>query len=145
MPLEVVRQALPAGIVCVQNAYNLLDRSQEGTLDFCAAQGVAWVPFMPLGSAFAGFPTVADNTAVRDVAGELGVTPAQVGLAWLLAHAANTLLIPGTRSITHLEENVGTADVTLSPEAIARLDAVGTPRAGSQRHGVAPFLEAPAS
>ncbi len=145
VPLEVVRRALPAGIVCVQDAYSLLDRSQEATLDFCAAEGIAWVPFFPLGSAFTGFPNVADSTVVRDVADELGVTPAQVGLAWLLAHAPNTLLIPGTRSIAHLEENIGAADVALSPEAMARLDTVSKPEDGPQnRHGVEPFLEAPA-
>ncbi|OBG25545.1 aldo/keto reductase [Mycobacterium sp. 852002-51057_SCH5723018] len=129
VPLDVVRRALPAGIVCVQNAYSLLDRSQEATLDLCKAQGgqgLAWVPYFPLGSAFPGSPKVADNAVVRAVAGEIGCTPAQVGLAWLLAHAPNTLLIPGTRSIAHLEENLGAAKVTLSADAIARLDAIGS-------------------
>jgi pyridoxine 4-dehydrogenase len=146
VPLEILRRALPAGIVCVQNAYGLLDRSQEEMLDFCKAQGgegIAWVPYFPLGSAFPGFPKVADNAVVVDIAGELGVTPSQVGLAWLLAHAPNTLLIPGTRSIAHLEENIGAGDVTLSAEAIARLDAVTTPGANPWAHGVEPFLEAP--
>ena len=128
VPLEVLRRALPAGIVCVQNAYSLVDRAQEETLAACKAQGgegIAWVPFFPLGSSLPGFPKVSDNAVVADIAGELGVTPAQVGLAWLLAHAPNTLLIPGTRSIAHLEENIGAADVALSAGAIARLDAVG--------------------
>jgi aryl-alcohol dehydrogenase-like predicted oxidoreductase len=143
VPLEVLRRALPAGIVCVQNAYSLLDRSHEGMLDFCTAEGIAWVPFFPLGSAFSGFPNVADNTVVREIADELGVTAAQVGLAWLLAHAPNTLLIPGTRSITHLEENIASADVALSPAAIARLDAVTTPEKSPQhQHGVAAFRKA---
>ncbi|OBH40413.1 aldo/keto reductase [Mycobacterium mantenii] len=137
VPLEVVRRALPAGIVCVQNAYSLLDRSQEAALRLCEAQGIAWVPYFPLGSAFPGFPKVADNPAVADVAGELGVTGAQVGLAWILAHAPNTLLIPGTRSVAHLEENVGAADVTLSADALERLDAVGTTE--PQPHGVDRF------
>ncbi|APT12836.1 MULTISPECIES: aldo/keto reductase [Mycobacterium avium complex (MAC)] len=126
VPLEVLRRALPAGIVCVQNAYSLLDRSQEAMVDVCAAEGIAWVPYFPLGSAFPGLPKVTDNAVVVDIAGELGVTPAQVGLAWILARAPHTLLIPGTRSITHLEENMGAAGVTLSAEAIARLDAVGS-------------------
>lgn len=143
VPLDVLRRALPAGIVCVQNAYSLLDRSQEATLEFCNAEGIAWVPYFPLGSAFPGFPKVADNPVVAEIAGELGVTGAQVGLAWLLAHTPNTLLIPGTRSIPHLEENIGAADVTLSAEAIARLDAVATPGADPWAHGVEPFLEAP--
>jgi pyridoxine 4-dehydrogenase len=146
VPLEVVRRALPAGIVCVQNAYSLLDRSQEATLDFCAAEGIAWVPFFPLGSAFTGFPNVADNTVVREIADELGVTPAQVGLAWLLAHAPNTLLIPGTQSIPHLEQNIGAANVALSPEAMARLDAVNEPEDSTQHsHGVEAFRKAQAT
>ncbi len=143
VPLETVRRALPAGIVCVQNAYSLLDRSQEAALQLCADEGIAWVPYFPLGSAFPGFPKVADNPVVADIAGQLGVTGAQVGLAWLLAHTPNTLLIPGTRSIAHLEENVGAAGVTLSAEAIARLDAVATPGADPWAHGVEPFLQAP--
>jgi pyridoxine 4-dehydrogenase len=144
VPLDVLRRALPAGIVCVQNAYSLLDRSQEETLEVCKPQGgegIAWVPYFPLGSAFPGFPKVADNPVVVDIAGELGATPSQVGLAWLLAHAPNTLLIPGTRSITHLEENLGAGEVALTAEAIARLDAVTTPGANPNPHGVERFIE----
>ncbi|OCB19306.1 aldo/keto reductase [Mycobacterium malmoense] len=136
VPLDVLRRALPAGIACVQNAYSLLDRSQEETLRVCAAEGIAWVPYFPLGSAFPGFPKVADHPAVAEIAGDLGVTGAQVGLAWLLAHAPNTLLIPGTRSVAHLEENVAAGDVTLSAAALERLDAAGTTEA--QPHGVEP-------
>ena len=140
VPLEVLRRALPAGIVCVQNAYSLLDRRHEDMLDFCTAEGIAWVPFFPLGSAFSGFPDVADNTVVREVAGEIGATPAQVGLAWLLAHAPNTFLIPGTRSIAHLEENVGAAGVALTEQALARLDGVSTPEESPRyQHGIEPF------
>lgn len=106
VPLDILRRATPAGIVCVQNAYSLLDRSHEDMLETCLTEGIAWVPFFPLGSAFAGFPSVADNAVVAEVARELDATGAQIGLAWLLAHAPNTLLIPGTRSITHLEENL---------------------------------------
>jgi aryl-alcohol dehydrogenase-like predicted oxidoreductase len=144
VPLDVLRRALPAGIVCVQNAYSLLDRSQEEMLEVCKAQGgegIAWVPYFPLGSAFPGFPKVADNPVVVDIAGELGVLPAQVGLAWLLAHAPNTLLIPGTRSIAHLEENLGAGAVALTAEAIARLDAVTTPGADPHPHGIEGFIE----
>ena len=140
VPLEVLRRALPAGIVCVQNAYSLLDRRHEDMLDFCTAEGIAWVPFFPLGSAFSGFPDVADNTVVREVAGETGATPAQVGLAWLLTHAPNTFLIPGTRSIAHLEENVGAAGVALTEQALARLDGVSTPEESPRyQHGIEPF------
>ncbi len=140
VPLDVLRRALPAGIACVQNAYSLLDRSQEEMLDVCTAQGadgIAWVPFFPLGSSLPGFPKVTDNAVVADIAGELGVTPAQVGLAWLLAHTPNTLLIPGTRSIAHLEENVGAAGVSLSADALARLEAVGSRQ--PHAHGAEPF------
>jgi pyridoxine 4-dehydrogenase len=141
VPLDVLRRALPAGIACVQNAYSLLDRSQEEMLDVCTAEGIAWVPYFPLGSAFPGFPKVADNAVVVDIAAELGATPSQVGLAWLLAHAPNTLLIPGTRSIAHLEENLGAGDVALSADAIARLDAVTAPGAGAIAHGIDRFIE----
>jgi pyridoxine 4-dehydrogenase len=141
VPLDVLRRALPAGIACVQNAYSLLDRSQEEMLDVCRTENIAWVPFFPLGSSFPGFPKVADNEVVREIARELGVIPAQVGLAWLLAHAPNTLLIPGTRSIAHLEQNLGAGDVALSAEAIARLDAVTAPGADAIGHGIERFIE----
>ena len=124
VPLDVQQRALPAGIVCVQNAYSLLDRSHEDLLARCVAEDVAWVPFFPLGSSFPGFPKVADDPVVMAVADELSCTPSQVGLAWLLAHTPNTLLIAGTRSAGHLEENVGAGAVVLTPDALARLDAV---------------------
>ncbi len=141
VPLDVLRRALPAGIACVQNAYSLLDRSQEEMLDVCKAEGIAWVPYFPLGSSFPGFPKVADNEVVREIADDLGATPSQVGLAWLLAHAPNTLLIAGTKSIAHLEENLAAGDVALSAEAIARLDAVTTPAANPHAHGIERFVE----
>jgi pyridoxine 4-dehydrogenase len=141
VPLDVLRRALPAGVACVQNAYSLLDRSQEEMVDVCQAEGIAWVPYFPLGSAFPGFPKVADNEVVTEIAGELGALPAQVGLAWLLAHAPNALLIPGTRSIGHLEENLGAGDVVLSAEAMARLNAVTAPGAGGLPHGIERFIE----
>ena len=129
VPLDVLQRALPVGIACVQNAYSLLDRAQEAMLDLCTAEGIAWVPYFPLGSSFPGFPKVADNEVVRAIADQLDKTPAQVGLAWLLAHAPNTLLIAGTKSIAHLEENIGAANVALSADAMARLDAVSPPEA----------------
>ena len=141
VPLEILQRALPAGIACVQNAYSLLDRSQEAMLDVCTAEGIAWVPYFPLGSAFPGFPKVADNPVVIDIAGELDVLPAQVGLAWLLAHAPNVLLIAGTKSIGHLEENLGAGDVVLNADQIARLDAVTAPGADPFPHGIERFVE----
>ena len=139
VPLDVLRRALPAGIACVQNAYSVLDRSQEEMVDECLSEEIAWVPFFPLGSSLPAFPKVTDNAVVQAIAGELGVTAAQVGLAWLLAHAPNTLLIPGTRSIAHLEENIGAADITLSADALARLDAVGSTEPPA--HGIEAFRD----
>ncbi len=139
VPLDVLRRALPAGIACVQNAYSVLDRSQEEMVNECLSEEIAWVPFFPLGSSLPAFPKVTDNAVVQAIAGELGVTAAQVGLAWLLAHAPNTLLIPGTRSIAHLEENIGAADITLSADALARLDAVGSTKPPA--HGIEAFRD----
>src|SRR5882757_11341315 len=103
---DQVRQALPAGIACVQNSYSVLDRPAEPVLDFCRPHGIAWVPFFPLGSAFPSQPKVTQHPAVVAAAAALGATPAQVGLAWQLAHYAGTLLIPGTVSAQHLDENI---------------------------------------
>jgi aryl-alcohol dehydrogenase-like predicted oxidoreductase len=126
--LDKLRQALPAGIACVQNAYSVLDRSSEPLLDLCREHGIAWVPFFPLGSAFPGVPKVTEQPAVVAAAAALGVTPAQVGLAWLLAHDPHILLIPGTSSLDHLAENVATGEVRLSPETVAVLDALAGQR-----------------
>ena len=141
VPLEILQRALPAGIVCVQNAYSLLDRAQEATFELCHAEDIAWVPYFPLGSAFPGFPKVADNDVVRAIADELGVTPAQVGLAWLLAHAPNVLLIAGTKSIDHLVENIGAGNVVLSADQVLRLDAVTAPGADPVPHGIERFVD----
>jgi len=127
--LEQLRQALPAGVVCVQNPYSLLDRAGEPLLQLCAEHGVAWVPYFPLGSAFPGMPKVTENPTVVEVAGQLGATPAQIGLAWLLAHDEHVLLIPGTSSPDHLLENIGAAQVRLDPATKAALDAVAPPAA----------------
>ncbi|MFI6347406.1 aldo/keto reductase [Streptomyces sp. NPDC050560] len=122
--LDVLRRAAPAGIACVQNEYSLLSRADEETLRFCAAGGIAWVPFFPLGSAFPGFPKVTDEPAVRAAAESLGATPAQVGLAWLLHHSPNVLLIPGTADPDHLESNAAAGALALDPATLATLDAV---------------------
>ncbi|WP_345468568.1 aldo/keto reductase [Actinoallomurus oryzae] len=118
-----LRQALPVGIEAVQNVYNLLNRGTEPVLEACREHGVAWIPYFPLGSAFSGQRKVTEDATVLAVARELGATPSQVGLAWLLAHYARTLLIPGTASADHLTENLAAADVELGPDAMARLDA----------------------
>ena len=124
--LDTLRRALPAGIVCVQNAYSLVSREFDDMLDVCTAEGIAWVPFFPLGGAFASVPNVVDEPAVQEAAASLGVAPSQVGLAWLLQHAPTVLLIPGTASVAHLEDNLRVGDVKLSPEIVAALDAVQT-------------------
>jgi aryl-alcohol dehydrogenase-like predicted oxidoreductase len=84
---------------------------------------VAYVPYFPLGSAFPGLPKVTEDPAVLAVAGRLGATPAQVGLAWLLARSPNVLLIPGTSSVAHLEENLASGELHLSAEDLAELGA----------------------
>ena len=113
-----------ADIVCVQNAFSLLDQSDTPVLERCAAAGVAYVPYFPLGSAFPGRPKVTDDAVVQGIAARLGATPAQVGLAWLLAHDPNILLIPGTSSLDHLEENLAVASIELTPDDLAALDAL---------------------
>jgi pyridoxine 4-dehydrogenase len=123
--LDQLRQALPAGLACVQNAYSLLDRSNEPLLDLCREHAVAWVPYFPLGSAFPGVPKVTEHPAVVAAAAALGATPAQVGLAWLLAHAPEVLVIPGTSSLRHLAENVATGQVHLDAGTLTILDGVG--------------------
>jgi len=125
---DQLRQALPAGIACVQNAYNLLDRADEPLLEVCGEHDVAWVPYFPLGSAFGGASRVTEHPAVLAAAAAQGATPAQVALAWLLAHDPNILLIPGTSSLEHLEENVATADVRLDAATMAVLDGLATAR-----------------
>ena len=116
--LEQLHKALPAGIACVQNAYSVLDRSAEPLLDLCKVHDIAWVPFFPLGSAFPGIAKVSEAPEVIKIASKLEVTPAQIGLAWLLAHAQNILLIPGTSSLEHLAENVAAGDVSLDDESM---------------------------
>jgi len=116
-----------AGVVCVQNAYSLLDRHHEDVLQRCLAEGIAFVPFFPLGSAFPGMPKVTENEVVNELADDLGGTSAQVGLAWLLHHATNILLIPGTSSVEHLEENMATASLPLTDDQMTKLDALSAP------------------
>jgi aryl-alcohol dehydrogenase-like predicted oxidoreductase len=122
--LDGLRRALPAGIVCVQNSYSLVARGDEEMLQLCADEQIAWVPFFPLGGAFASMPKVTDDPAVTAAAQSLGCTPAQVGLAWLLRQAPNVLLIPGTANTSHLEANVAAGTIALDDTAMSALDAV---------------------
>ena len=127
---DQLRQALPVGIACVQNAYSLLDRAAEPLLALCAEHDIAWVPFFPLGSAFDAYPSVAEDPAVIAAAAARDATPSQVGLAWLLAHGPHVLLIPGTSSSVHLEENIGAGQVRLDSETMAALDGAQAAAAG---------------
>jgi pyridoxine 4-dehydrogenase len=111
-------------VACVQNAYNVLERDEQALFERCRADGVPFVPFFPLGSAFDRAKSVHEVPAVRETATRLGVTTAQVALAWLLAQGALVLLIPGTSSLGHLEENLAAGDVVLDPVALAELDRV---------------------
>ncbi len=122
--LDGLRRALPAGIACVQNAYSLVSRDDEDMLRLCVAEGIAWVPFFPLGGSFPGLPKVTEEQAVRAVAESLGVTPSQVGLAWLLHHAPNVLLIPGTADAAHLEANMAAGEIAFDDATLATLDAI---------------------
>ncbi|RAX45503.1 aldo/keto reductase [Arthrobacter sp. AQ5-06] len=122
---EQLRVALPAGITCVQNIYNMLDRSFEPLLDESRERNIAWVPYFPLGGGgYAGLPKVTDDPTVQDVAERLDATATQVGLAWQLTHAPNTMLIPGTSSIEHLKENIAAGDITLDHDTMRTLDRV---------------------
>jgi pyridoxine 4-dehydrogenase len=113
-------------IACVQNPFNLADRASLPVLQECSARGIAFVPFFPLGSGF-GRPGQANpvlgNEQVRGIAARLGRTPAQVALAWLLDLAPNVLLIPGTSSVRHLEENLAAAGTVLDDDARQQLAA----------------------
>lgn len=109
-----------AAIVCMQNLYNVANRSDDGFLDELAGQGIAYVPFFPLG----GF-TPLQSSVLNAVAESVDATPMQVALAWLLQRSPNILLIPGTSSVEHLRENLGAATLELPSAAIADLDSIG--------------------
>ncbi|MFJ5780163.1 oxidoreductase [Streptomyces sp. NPDC093094] len=108
-----------APVVCVQNLYNIANRGDDALIDSLAAQGIAYVPYFPLG----GFSPV-QSGVLDGVAARLGSTPRAVALAWLLRRSPNILLIPGTSSVAHLRQNVAGAAVELPDDAVAELDAV---------------------
>jgi pyridoxine 4-dehydrogenase len=110
-------------IICVQNAYNLVDRTSQPVLDACIERSIAFVPFFPLGSAFTADNPVLGHPAVQREASKLGRTPAQIALAWTLSIAPNVLLIPGTSSVAHLEENTAVADIALDNDVKRQIDA----------------------
>lgn len=119
-PAQVAEGRALTEIVCVQNHYNLAHRGDDALIDELAAAQIAYVPFFPLG----GFSPLQSST-LSEVAQELGASPLQVALAWLLQRSPNIVLIPGTSSVAHLRENLAAAKLTLPAEAIARLNAIG--------------------
>ena len=108
-----------AEILCIQNNYNVANRADDAFIDDLARQGIAYVPFFPLG----GFSPLQSNT-LNDVSASLNTTPMQVALAWLLHRSPNMLLIPGTSSVAHLRENLAAAALQLSPEVLKTLDGI---------------------
>jgi aryl-alcohol dehydrogenase-like predicted oxidoreductase len=121
---DVAEQALAlADVAGVQNAFSVMDRSHQSLLDLCREHELAFVPFFPLGSAFTGGPkALAEDPAVSSVAEKHGATPSQVALAWLLERYERILLIPGTSSVSHLEENMAAADVHLDDQDLTTLE-----------------------
>jgi aryl-alcohol dehydrogenase-like predicted oxidoreductase len=111
-------------IACVQNAFNLVSRESAPVLDGCRARGIAFVPFFPLGTGFIKPNPVLSHPLVVGAAERLGHTPAQVALAWTLSVAPNVLLIPGTSSVSHLEENLAVADIELDDDTRNQLNYV---------------------
>jgi aryl-alcohol dehydrogenase-like predicted oxidoreductase len=116
--IEEARAIAP--VVCVQNYYNLAHRADDPLIDSLATEGVAYVPFFPLG----GFAPLQSQT-LSDVAARLRATPMQTALAWLLHRAPHILLIPGTSSLAHLRENLAAAKLTLPADALNELDGIG--------------------
>ncbi|HTI31476.1 MAG TPA: oxidoreductase [Sphingomonas sp.] len=117
LPEQIKEAQAITPIVCVQNMYNLAHRNDDALVDSLAAQGIAYVPFFPLG----GFSPLQSDTLSREAA-RLGITPLQAALAWLLRRSPNILLIPGTSSRAHLAENLAVADITLDDQAMAALN-----------------------
>ena len=118
-PAQLAEARAITEIVCVQNFYNVANRRDDGFINDLAAQGIAYVPFFPLG----GF-TPLQSSALDKAAASLNATPMQVALAWLLQRSPNILLIPGTSSVKHLRENLSAADLQLPPDVIADLNSI---------------------
>jgi pyridoxine 4-dehydrogenase len=121
---HLLRAVQHTEIVCVQNAFNPVDRSAAPVLDECTARGIAFVPFFSLRSPFAPPDQVLGSAAVQRAAARLGRSPAQIALAWALTVAPNVLLIPGTSSVQHLEENLAVAEIELDDESLGQLNAI---------------------
>ncbi|WP_428486318.1 aldo/keto reductase family oxidoreductase [Rhodopila sp.] len=120
-PTQVAQGRRICEIVCVQNQYNLAHRNDDALIDDLARDGIAYVPFFPLG----GFSPLQSST-LSDVAARLGATPMQIALAWLLRRAPNILLIPGTSSVAHLQQNLAATECALPDDAVKQLDSVAS-------------------
>lgn len=131
--LDIVQRALPAGVASVQNNYSVVARDREDLLELTIDEKIAWVPFYPLGGTVQGAPRVTDEPLVRSAAERLELTPAQVGLAWLLHRAPNALLIPGTASIEHLRDNLAVGEIVLDDSTLAALNSVWTDPSAARR------------
>jgi pyridoxine 4-dehydrogenase len=119
-PQQLAEAQAITEIVCIQNFYNVTQRTDDGFIDALAAEGIAYVPYFPLG----GFSPL-QSSRLNEVAGSLDATPMQVALAWLLRRSPNLLLIPGTSSVKHLRENLAAATLELPDETLADLDSLG--------------------
>jgi len=119
-PAQLAEAQKIAAIVCIQNYYNVINRKDEGFVDDLARQGIAYVPFFPLG----GFSPL-QSEILNQAAASIQATPMQVALAWLLHRSPNILLIPGTSSLIHLRENLNAATLHLPSETLAILDSIG--------------------
>ena len=119
-PRQLAQAQTITDIVCIQNLYNVAHRNDDAFIDELATQGIAYVPFFPLG----GF-TPLQSSKLNAAAAALQVTPMQIALAWLLQRSSNILLIPGTSSLEHLRENLQAAAIEIPPEVLAELDSIG--------------------
>ncbi|MBS0277549.1 MAG: aldo/keto reductase family oxidoreductase [Proteobacteria bacterium] len=119
-PAQIKEAQAITPIVCVQNFYNVANRGDDAMVDALAKDGIAYVPFFPLG----GFMPL-QSSILEDVAKKLGATPLQTALAWLLRRSPNILLIPGTSSLAHLRENLAAAELKLPDDAMAALNGIG--------------------
>jgi aryl-alcohol dehydrogenase-like predicted oxidoreductase len=124
--IESVRQAIElVDLAAVQNSYSILHRDDDPIVELCSERQIAYVPYFPLGSAFSGGPAaLAGEPAIAKVAERHGASPSQVALAWLLVRYERMLLIPGTSSVAHLEENLAAIEITLDADDLASLEEV---------------------
>jgi pyridoxine 4-dehydrogenase len=132
---QVAQARRIAPIVCVQNHYNLVHRTDDALIDELARDRIAYVPFFPIG----GFSPLQSST-LSDVAARLDTTPMQVALAWLLHRSPNILLIPGTSSVAHLRENLSADELVLPDDAVKELDGVASPAGGSNQLSASPAV-----